>query len=906
MEGWRDAILDTLRLGSTAYGQLMDQISALEPRLARGGFSEGAQRELQAVLEVAQKTAQAWEKEIEAAIEREQDDMAAQARALGENVGEAIAGGIAEGFSSAQNALAQRIQEELDALKLDIPGGLLGQLEEDLAAARAAVLAGVVPESDLPQLLSDIADRAEEMARRLYEAGELPASAFLRVVEQVKRVREEVEALSQPPAMEEWQTSSSGFLAFLQGIPDQAEGTLRVVRELAQEMGPGELQEVIAANIAYLQSLQAQVPPTTQQYQVLAEAIGKLRVMYLELFPTVQNAGEEIQVQAEDYYDVAAGASAYAEEVRNLLDQLREGALSQEQFNEALARLREDLAGILSAWEAWVQAQEEAGVNMAEARQALAQLQQALAKVGGEAQNISRQRLDAWAQGLASTIQTAVNAVGSLFDAFSALTVGSGIAQFSRGLSGILSLIPGIGPGVVAAVGIIGDALGRVIDGILGVFDSGLERVRARLREAGRSLLLVDPAILQRAVETYSESYLFGLIRVTKSRVNEEVLKDILEAAKNAENAIQGALRAALTSENPITAWKGAIYSATVEAVVKGLMQSEAIRAALGPYATALAEAIASGSTDAVLQAAQQLSGAFTDIAKLLEPLREALARMREELAGAKMWEDAQRGASNAVENALRAGVRAALEGEDITRAWRENLYQSTLGALVQAFMNQGWMRALQPLLDQLASAIFSSDEAAIPSIMAQIAAVIEAISRHMDNLGPIAEELRRLFGIVGEAAQPVDDTAKRLEEASKNVASSVRGALQAALTAEDPVQAWRESLYRSTLDALVSALLESEVIRSALKPLQDALAEAIASGNVEGILEAVGALSQAFSSIAPALEAAREALKGVFGEGGGQGNVVGGFARSVTDAVREGLRSALTGRTGRQPSPNG
>ncbi len=288
--------------------------------------------------------------------------------------------------------------------------------------------------------------------------------------------------------------------------------------------------------------------------------------------------------------------------------------------------------------------------------------------------------------------------------------------------------------------------------------------------------------------------------------------------------------------------------------------------------------------------------GAFTDIAKLLEPVREALAKMREELAGAKMWEDAQKGASIAVESAIRAGAKAALEGKDISEAWRQALYNATLDALVQAFMNQGWMNMLQPLLNQLAGAILSSDEGAIPGIMAQIAAVIEAISRHMDNLGPIAEELRRLFGIVGEAAQPVDDTAKRLEEASKNVASSVRGALQAALTAEDPVQAWRESLYRSTLDALVSALLESEVIRSALKPLQDALAEAIASGNVEGILEAVGALSQAFSSIAPALEAAREALKGVFGEGGGQGNVVGGFARSVTDAVREGLRSALTG----------
>ncbi len=314
-----------------------------------------------------------------------------------------------------------------------------------------------------------------------------------------------------------------------------------MVRELAQEMGPGELQEVIAANIAYLQSLQAQVPPTTQQYQVLAEAIGKLRVMYLELFPTVQNAGEEIQVQAEDYYDVAAGASAYAEEVHNLLDQLREGALSQEQFNEALARLREDLAGILPAWEAWVKAKEEDGVNMEKERQALAQLQQALAKVGVEVQNLSRQRLDAWAQGLASTIQTAVNAVGSLFDAFSASTVGQWHSPvLSRSERHPLPH-PRHRSGVVAAVGIIGDALGRVIDGILGVFDSGWGSVQARLREAADEPPLSGP---RHPPESGGNVHRVLPLRAHPSyrshRVNEEVLKDTLEAAKNAENAIAG------------------------------------------------------------------------------------------------------------------------------------------------------------------------------------------------------------------------------------------------------------------------------------------------------------------------------------------------------------------------------
>ncbi len=469
---------------------------------------------------------------------------------------------------------------------------------------------------------------------------------------------------------------------------------------------------------------------------------------------------------------MAAGASAYAEEVRNLLDQLREGALSQEQFNEALARLKEDLAGILPAWEAWVKAKEEDGVNMEKERQALAQLQQALAKVGVEVKNLSRQRLDAWAQGLASTIQTAVNAVMGLFDAFSAQTIGGGISQFARGVSGLLSLIPGIGQGVASLVGAIGSALGSIVDGIISVFDSGWGKVQARIQEATRGLLLVDPAIFQRAVEQYTESYLFGLINVTKYRVNEEVLKSLQEAAKAAESAVGSGLRAALTSEDPATALRESLYNATLDAVVGALMESEAVRAALSPYTTALAEAIAQGSAVGVLRAAQGLSEAFAKIGDVLAPIREAFAQMRREMEASRMWEDAQKGASIAVESAIRAGAKAALEGKDISEAWRQALYNATLDALVQAFMNQGWMNMLQPLLNQLAGAILSSDEGAIPGIMAQIAAVIEAISRHMDNLGPIAEELRRLFGIRGEAAQPVDDTAKRLEEAFKNAAS--------------------------------------------------------------------------------------------------------------------------------------
>ena len=623
VEGWRDAILDTLRLGSTAYGQLMDQISVLEARLARGGLSQWAERELRALLDIAKKTAEDWKGEIEAAIEREQDDMVAKARALGESVGEAIAEGIAEGFSSTQNALAQRIQEELESLKLDILGGLLSQLEEDLAAVRVAVLTGVVPKSDLPQLLSDIADRAETMARSLYEAGELSASAFLQVWERIKRVREEVGALSQSPALPESETSS-GFLLFLQGIPSEAEAALQTVRDLTYVMGPNELGEVIEANITYLQELQAQVPPTTREYQILSDAIGELRVMYLNLFPTVQSAGEEIQAQAEDYYDVVGGASAYAEEVRNLLDQLREGTLSQEQFNEALARLREDLAIILPVWEAWLKSQEEAGVNTEEARKALAQLQKVLANVGVEVQEASRQRLSAWASGLARDIQTAADAIFGLMGAFSAPSFGQGLATFARGVWGIVSLIPGLGPAVGSLVSTVGGILGSVVDGILNMFDSGWGKVQERIRQAAGRFKLISSEAFQGAVEAYQESYLFGLIRVTKYRINEALIESMQAIAGALEGGVLSGVRNAARAfmegaANWAEALRTGIREAIANAVIEAVIQGAVIKGALGKLLDELTAPLAEGDYAGARAVAERIMAAIPAVQAGLE-----------------------------------------------------------------------------------------------------------------------------------------------------------------------------------------------------------------------------------------------------------------------------------------------
>lgn len=786
VEGWRIAILDTIRLGSTAYGRLMDQISALEARLARGGLSAKAEAELRDILEAAQRTAREWENEIFKALESESEEKLALAQALGEGVGEAmaegIAEGIAEGFSPTQNALVQRIQEELESMKLDIPGGLLTQLDEDLAAVRAAALTGVIPKSDLPQLLSDIADRAEQMARNLYEAGELSASAFLQVLERVKRVREEVGALSQPP---EWETTSE-LLVFLKGIPSEAEAALQTVRDLAYVMGPNELGEVITANIAYLQELQAQVPPLTREYQILDDAIGKLRGMYLDLLPTAQAASDAITAASDaitqaapDYIDVAGAARMWTEQLEELRQKLQDGSISTEEFARQAEEIRGIVQAALPAWDDYLRSLEEQGVATEEAREALAKLNETLAKTPGYLQAVKRERLDVWANNLASAIRTAANATTELSNAFGAQTIGSGISHFARGASGILSLIPGIGQGVAAAVGVIGDVLGSVVDGIISMFDSGWGKVQDELRQAGSAFKLVDPAILQRTTETYTESYLFGLIQTTKYRVNEALLQQIQGAARTAENAVQGGLQAALNAAARGEDWREAmrqsLYQVALQGVTQALMQSEAIRAALGPLTTALTEAILSGNTEAIAAATAALAQGMEALAPLFESLGQALGEfLPRQLSEAKksiqdLTDSLEGGITGAVKSALQAGLR----GEDWQAELSSRIREGILSAVVDAAVTQAVVQgALGPLIDGMVEAILTADWQSVSVLSGMISTQTEVlVDGLLQGMHPLVSALSDL----SQSATRASESLERMADSAANLPSWYR-----------------------------------------------------------------------------------------------------------------------------------
>jgi hypothetical protein len=697
-------------------------------------------------------------------------------------------------------------------------------------------------------------------------------------------------------------TTPSALQTFLQGVQDVARGTVETVRSLIGQLGADDLREVLETNIAFLLNLQQRVPESTDAYRALAAAIGELRVEYLKLFPVVREANEEIFTPADNYYDVEAGVKAYREELEGLLSALEKGTISQEEFNEKFAELLGNLQGILPVWKEWLEGVEAAGVNTEAARQALSALNEELAQTQERIRSIEQARLDRWVSDLTNAIQTATDAISGMLDAFNADTFGRGLAQFARGLGDLIGLIPG-GRLIGGLVSAVGGLLGRLWDGIASVFDSGWGKVQARLTQISSEFKLVDPAILQRAVETYYERYLFGLINVTKYRVNEEVLKTLTDAAKRAEGAVRSALQAAVTSDEPALAWQRSIYQATIDAVVQGLMESEAVRAALGDFATQFALAVASGDASAIMVAGKELADAFAGLASYLAALQDVLAEWRkaieEQERVQRIWQDAAQTAERAARNALVAGARAAIEGGDISQAWREALYKSTVDALIAAFLNQGWLTALKPILDQLASAIAGSDETGVAAAMAELAQWIDAIARHMDALGPIGEELRRLLGLVPET---VDQAADALQKTLEGVAQTTRNAISAALQAVagggDAANAWNQVIYQATLDALVQALMDSEVIRDALDPFREALAEAIRSGNTDAILAAGRNLALVYEQIRPILESLGVSLREFIRKSVPEEppEWVKSLDQSVAGAIRRALEAAARG----------
>jgi uncharacterized protein YicC (UPF0701 family) len=556
----------------------------------------------------------------------------------------AIAAGYRDIAIQADNAAqaVARVAAELAATEPDSRRAVFAafnpppeKLREHLAELQRAHELGRVSEDEYAQGLQEIYDRARQLEELLPQLAAGYQDVEVAVISAMRAIRQEMQDLP------DWETASSGLKTFLEGVPDVARGTVETVRSLISQLGTDDLQQVFETNIAFLVDLQQRVPEGTDAYRALAAAIGELRVEYMNLFPVVQAANEEIFTPAENYYDVVTGASAYQDELRRLLDAYEQGTISQEEFNRQLSELYENLQGILSVWEEWVAAQEQSGKNMAAERQALTALNNELSKTKDRVRSIEQTRIDRWASNFVSALRAIKSAISDIADAFNSETIGEGLAKLARGIGSIVSLIPG-GQAIGGIIGFAGELIGGLVDSIGAALTPFAQRVEAALQPVAQKFKILttdafkaaaqDPGfagIIQNALSIIS----FGIIKPA-SVINEALLKFLEQIASALEGGvINGVKRAASAFLRGAADWADqlrqgineAIESAVIEAVIQGAL----IKGAIGKLLDQLVSALGTGDYSLAQNIIRQIAAALPNLVSALEgvltPFRNAL-----------------------------------------------------------------------------------------------------------------------------------------------------------------------------------------------------------------------------------------------------------------------------------------
>jgi hypothetical protein len=553
----------------------------------------------------------------------------------------AMAAGYRDIAIQADNAAqaAARLAAELAATEPDSRRAVFGafnpppdKLREELSALQRLFTLGRVSVEDYANALQDIYDRASILEQKFPQLAAGYQDVQVAVQSAMRSIRQEVQDLP------DWEYVASGLKTLLEGAPDVARGTVETVRSLIGQLGADDLKEVYEKNIAFLVDLQQRVPEGTDAYRALAAAIAELRLDYINLFPVVRETNEEIFTPAEDYYDVVAGATAYREELEKLLDEYERGNISQEEFNQKLAELLENLQGILPAWEEWVAAMEAAGVNMDDARQALATLNAALAQHEQRVRSIEQTRLDRWVADLTNAIQTATDAVSGMLDAFSADSFGKGLAQFARGLGGLIGLFPGGGiiGGLVSAVG---GAIGRLWDTLASAFANSFESFTSRVERAlqpiaERFRLITIDAFRSAARDPRTARSLAELIDIAKNPLNKLTVETLTAIASALEGGVlNGVKRAATAFLRGAADWaeqlRQGIQEAIESAVIEAVIQGSIIKGALGKLLDQLVAALGTGDYSLAQNIIRQIAAAIPGLVSALEgvltPFRNAL-----------------------------------------------------------------------------------------------------------------------------------------------------------------------------------------------------------------------------------------------------------------------------------------
>ena len=212
--------------------------------------------------------------------------------------------------------------------------------------------------------------------------------------------------------------------------------------------------------------------------------------------------------------------------------------------------------------------------------------------------------------------------------------IGKVVGRIGKELADTFQVIPVAGDVVAAAADSLFGMLSRAVDIFERILDTGAAAVTKRFREAAKGMTLIGEGVFEAARERYEQKYLFGLIRVTKERVNEAMFELIQAVANALDQGVVGALKNAMKkflegAQDWMDALREGIRDAIENAIVEAVIQGAVIKGALGKLLEDLTNALAQGQYDAARQIVGQIAAQIPEIAagiqSVLEPMRQSL-----------------------------------------------------------------------------------------------------------------------------------------------------------------------------------------------------------------------------------------------------------------------------------------
>lgn len=266
-----------------------------------------------------------------------------------------------------------------------------------------------------------------------------------------------------------------------------------------------------------------------------------------------------------------------------------------------------------------------------------------------------------------------------------------------------------------------GDYLGAAIQALTTIFSwfsrnkQAAEEARKATEEYNKQFKFSQDGYGTRSVEKYSTGFLFWQTDHYKETVNEEKKALAMGFESAAINGISGAYGEAIKSRS-IGPFKNAIRNNLKQAALSGLIEAflntEAVKAVMGPLTQMITDAFASGDKARITEAVNAYKEGLNALDPYLEELLDIGTAIEESLGnGAGDWL-----------SSVQAGMSAFINGQDPLQAMYDSIRGKIQQAIIDGVIADRLMKRLQPFFDELDSAMTTGE---VSSINQAIAALV-------------------------------------------------------------------------------------------------------------------------------------------------------------------------------------